>query len=169
MLILYTDGLVEAEHFEGEFYPVERLEETALAHLKESASAIADAILRFGRRVSKEPDVRRRCYIGGPASCLTAISSTCLPHRKHLLALILLTTKDRKRVARTHASRVAMPATKTLADASGLPAANLNFRARKSTPNTSMASMKDLIFVGFKQRFVHRIPSSELPLADSSR
>jgi sigma-B regulation protein RsbU (phosphoserine phosphatase) len=44
LLILYTDGLVEAENSEGEFYSVQRLAAMALAHMCEPAEKIAEAI-----------------------------------------------------------------------------------------------------------------------------
>jgi sigma-B regulation protein RsbU (phosphoserine phosphatase) len=44
MLVLYTDGLVEAENPEGESYSVQRLEGTAVAHLDQPANKIAEAI-----------------------------------------------------------------------------------------------------------------------------
>lgn len=44
LLILYTDGLVEAENPQGEAYSVQRLEAAAIAHLDESAENIAEAI-----------------------------------------------------------------------------------------------------------------------------
>jgi sigma-B regulation protein RsbU (phosphoserine phosphatase) len=44
LLILYTDGLVEAESPDGEFYSAQRLEAVALAHMNEPAENISEAI-----------------------------------------------------------------------------------------------------------------------------
>ena len=44
LLILYTDGLVEAENPEGESYSVQRLESLAWAHLEDPATRIVEAI-----------------------------------------------------------------------------------------------------------------------------
>jgi sigma-B regulation protein RsbU (phosphoserine phosphatase) len=44
VLVLYTDGIVEAENSLGEFYSVERLQRVALQHSDKSAKDIMDAI-----------------------------------------------------------------------------------------------------------------------------
>jgi serine phosphatase RsbU (regulator of sigma subunit) len=44
LLVLYTDGVVEAENSKGEFYSVERLQSTALALADQPAERIAEAI-----------------------------------------------------------------------------------------------------------------------------
>jgi sigma-B regulation protein RsbU (phosphoserine phosphatase) len=44
-LVLYTDGVTEAEQIEGEFFGVERLRACVQAHLERPAAQICDAIL----------------------------------------------------------------------------------------------------------------------------
>lgn len=44
LLVLYTDGLVEAENSEGEFYSAQRLEAVARSHIHETADKISEAI-----------------------------------------------------------------------------------------------------------------------------
>ncbi len=44
VLVLYTDGIVEAENSDGEFYSVDRLQQVAMEHMNQSAEAIAQAI-----------------------------------------------------------------------------------------------------------------------------
>jgi sigma-B regulation protein RsbU (phosphoserine phosphatase) len=60
LLILYTDGLVEAESPEGESYSVQRLESTARAHLEDPVASIAEAIyasvIEFRRNNALEDD-----------------------------------------------------------------------------------------------------------------
>ena len=50
VLILYTDGLVEAENSEGEFYAAHRLETTAFAFVDQTAERIAEVIYESVRR-----------------------------------------------------------------------------------------------------------------------
>jgi serine phosphatase RsbU (regulator of sigma subunit) len=60
LLILYTDGLVEAESPEGESYSIQRLESTARAHLEDPVARIAEAIyasvIEFRRNNALEDD-----------------------------------------------------------------------------------------------------------------
>ncbi len=49
-LILYTDGITEAENAEGEPYGVHRLEQVVRRHLRRSASELCDAIIEDVRQ-----------------------------------------------------------------------------------------------------------------------
>ena len=44
-LVFFTDGIVEAERLDGEQFGDERLVETIVAHRRESAQGLVDAIL----------------------------------------------------------------------------------------------------------------------------
>jgi serine phosphatase RsbU (regulator of sigma subunit) len=57
VLVLYTDGLVEAENREGEFYSVQRLVEIASAHAHEAAAEIAERIYAAVREFRGDCDL----------------------------------------------------------------------------------------------------------------
>lgn len=49
-LLMYTDGLIDAANFEGNFWGKDRLLKTAKAHLKYNADKMIRSILRYRRR-----------------------------------------------------------------------------------------------------------------------
>ena len=64
VLVLYTDGAVEAENPAGEQYSAERLSKTVSLHLQQNASELIETIYAIRYRLSENDLTRRRPHVG---------------------------------------------------------------------------------------------------------